>query len=295
MTQAIWVIVGVLAVPVVLLLATTGCAEIVDIRDWRPEVPPEPPSPTYAETVLDTSGLLGYWRLGETNTADPAENSYENSYTPGFLDGVYVDPGITLGVEGALQDTNTAALFAGTTGYVEVPDMPPLSGGEVTVELWMMLTPTDVPDWGVLVGCYEPDLSDETKIATGYRLRVRTSEPGQFEIEANVGGMAGPLKVKVDEATPDWHYVVLTYSDALAQADLYIDDGDPSTLTGPFDVEVTTPFWQPLRFAVGKGLAEALPYPYAGYLDEVALYETRLPKAEVDNHYNTAKKPIKGS
>jgi hypothetical protein len=107
--------------------------------------------------------------------------------------------------------------------------------------------------------------------------------------------MAGPLTVKVDEATPDWHYVVLTYSDALAQADLYIDDGDPSTLTGPFDVEVTTPFWQPLRFAVGKGLAEALPYPYAGYLDEVALYETRLPKAEVDNHYNTAKQPIKGS
>jgi hypothetical protein len=221
----------------------------------------------------------------------------ENSAPPGgTLNGNYVNPGITLEEKGALEnDPDTAAQFAGTTGYVEVPDMPPLSGGEVTVELWMMLPPTDVPDWGVLVGCYEPDLSDETIIATGYRLRVRTSEPGQFEIEANVGGMAGPLKVKVDEATPDWHYVVLTYSDALAQAELYIDDGDPSTLTGPFDVEVTTPFWQPLRFAVGKGLAEALPYPYAGYLDEVALYEAYLPKAEVDNHYNAAPNAAQGS
>jgi hypothetical protein len=293
MTQAIWVIVGVLAVPVVLLLATAGCAEIADIEDWRPQGEPAPPPPTYADTVSNAMGLLGYWRLGETSGAAKAVNSFN----PGTLDGDYVNPaGITLEEKGALEnDPDTAAQFVGTTGYVEVPDMPPVSGGEVTVELWMMLTPTDVPDWGVLVGCYEPDLSDETKIATGYRLRVRTSEPGQFEIEANVGGMAGPLKVKVDEATPDWHYVVLTYSDALAQADLYIDDADPSTLTGPFDVEVTTPFWQPLRFAVGKGLAEALPYPYAGYLDEVALYETRLPKVEVDNHYNAAPNAEVGS
>jgi hypothetical protein len=295
MTQAIWVIVGVLAVPVVLLLATTGCAQIADIRDWRPEEPPEPPPPTYAETVLNTLGLLGYWRLGEPDGAPVAENSAPPG---GTLNGNYVNPGITLEVEGALQDNNPAAFFAGTTGYVEVPDMPPLSGGELTVELWMMLPPTDVPDWGVLVGCYEPNLSDETIIATGYRLRVQTSEPGQFEIEANVGGMAGPLKVKVDEvdeATPAWHYVALTYSDALAQAELYIDDKDPSTLTGPFDVEVTTPSWQPLRFAVGKGLAAALPYPYAGYLDEVALYQTRLPKTEVDNHYDAAKMTDKGS
>jgi hypothetical protein len=290
MTQAIWVIVGVLAVPVVLLLATTGCAGLAGVRDWRPQeqTPVEPP--TYNDLVLGTEGLLGYWRLGEPDGAPVAENSAPPG---GTLNGNYVDPGLTLGQDGALlpNDSDKAAFFAGTTGYVEVPDMPPLSGGEVTVELWMMLPPTDVPDWGVLVGCYEPDLSDETIIATGYRLRVRTSEPGQFEIEANVGAMAGPLKVKVDEATPDWHYVVLTYSDALAQADLYIDDGNPSTLTGPFDVEVTTPFFQPLRFAVGKGLAGALPYPYLGLLDEVALYQNRLPGDEVEKHFNTATAP----
>ncbi len=295
MTQAIWVIVGVLAVPVVLLLATTGCAQIVDIEDWRPQGPPEPPPPTYAETVSNALGLLGYWRLGEPDGAPVAKNSAPPG---GTLDGNYVYPGITLAVEGALQDTNTAAFFAGTTGYVEVPDMPPLSGGEVTVELWMMLPSTGLPDWGVLVGCYEPNLSDETIIATGYRLRVQTSKPGQFEIEANVGGMAGPLEVKVDEvdeATPAWHYVVLTYSDALAQAELYIDDKDASTLTGPFFVEVTTPSWQPLRFAAGIGFAGAVPYPYAGYLDEVALYQTHLPKAELDNHRNSAKMANNGS
>ena len=292
MTQAIWVIVVVLAVPLVLLLATTGCAQIVDIEDWRPQGPSEPPPPTYVETVSNAVGLLGYWRLGEPDGAAVAKNSAPPG---GTLDGNYVYPGITLGVEGALQDTDTAALLAGTTGYVEVPDMPPLSGGEVTVELWMMLPPTGSPDWGVLVGCYEPNLSDETIIATGYRLRVRTSEAGQFEIEANVGGMAGPLKVKVDDATPAWHYVVLTYGDALAQAELYIDDKDPSTLTGTFFVEVTTPSWQALRFAAGIGFPGAVPYPYTGYLDEVALYQIRLTEAEVDSHYNTAKMANNGS
>jgi hypothetical protein len=286
MTQAIWVILGVLAVPVVLLLATTGCG-LEASGAWPPpedgDVKPPPPPPTYEETVLDTAGLEGYWRLGEPN-GETAVNSLQ----PGILDGVYVYPGITLGQTGAVPN-DTAALFEG--GYVDVPPpqaegMPkPLAAGpEVTVELWARL-PTAVPDWGLLVGCYEPTVSPDDTIAKGYRLRVRTVDE-QIEIEANLGGMPSPLttQIPIDD---DWHHVVLTYAPApefgpgAEKAELYIDGGLPTELAvGIFDV-VTT---QSLRFGGGYPFFEPVTYPYLGLLDEVALYQTYLSQGDVDMH-----------
>ena len=197
MTQAIWVILGVLAVPVVLLLATIGCA--LDTRGIPTEsvgkTSPGEELPTYEQTVLDTQSLIGYWRVGEKNAVlTTQEPKAVNSFWPGNLDGVYVNPdGITLEQPGALpNDPDTAALFAGTPtgGFVDVPSMPngdltPLTGGEVTVELWAKLPdlPNPVPDWALLVGCYEPPVSSDDTIAKGYRLRVRTvSDPDQIEI-----------------------------------------------------------------------------------------------------------------
>ena len=236
--------------------------------------------------------MLGYWRLGETNGAAKAVNSYK----PGTLDGDYVDPaGITLEELGALpNDSDTAALFAGTPtgGLVEVLPMTPMTplveGGEVTVELWAKL-PTDVPDWGLLVGCYQahPFPQPDTTIATGYRLRVQTG-PGQIEIEANIGGMPSPLLAQVAiGAAPTWHHVVLTYLNALGQekAELYIDGQLSASTSGTFDVVAT----QSLRFGGGYlGLFGEVTYPYPGLLDEVALYLNYLPQTEVEQHFTTA-------
>jgi Concanavalin A-like lectin/glucanases superfamily len=323
MTQAIWVILGVLAVPVVLLLATTGCAQVAGIEDWRPEeqkpsepvVPPpdggdgdgdgppivvEPPPPTYEQTVNNEMSLLGYWRLGETNGAAKAVNHYKKE----FLDGDYVN-GITLEQDGALlpNDKDTAALFAGTLtgGYVDVPPTMPMTpivdGGEVTVELWAML-PDTVPDWRLLVGCYEalPFPQPDTTIAKGYRLRVRTvSDPNaMIEIEANIGGMPSPLTAQIP-IDAEWHHVVLTYLNAPDPdpriAELYIDGqlkAALTTTTGIFDL-VTT---QSLRFGAGYSVVEpVVTYPYPGLLDEVALYLNYLPQAEVEKHYNAQKQP----
>jgi hypothetical protein len=309
MTPALWVILGVLAVPVVLLLATTGCTnEYGDITT----LPPEEPQPTYEQTVLDTASLVGYWRLGEKNAVlTTPEPKAENTFWPENLDGDYVNPaGITLEEEGALEnDPDTAALFAG--GYVDVPSVPngdltPLTGGEVTVELWAKLPdlPNPVPDWALLVGCYEPSVSSDGTIAKGYRLRVRTvSDPDQIEIEANIGGMPAPLigQVPIDvDAPTDWHHVVLTCLKASdqqpAKAELYID----VKLFGPlvagtteiFDVATT----QSLRFAGGYPvMIGEVTDPYPGWLDEVALYLNYLDPAEVNKHYNAAPNAAQGS
>jgi hypothetical protein len=287
MTPAMWVTLALLAVPVVLLLATTGCGLSTVGAAPQPQdgEPPPPEQPTYEETVLNTAGLLGYWRLGETSVDQPAVNSKDQ----GLFDGNYVDPGITLQKEGALhpKDTNTAALFDGTTGHVHVP----LIGGltEVTVELWMK-PPTNVAEWGgVLVGCYEPVSGQDTIIATGYRLRVQTSGSGQIEVEANLGEMDSPLVAPVvDGATPAWHHVVLTYSKEQGQerAELYVDGNPSPPLEGQFNVNCL----QPLRFGGGNPVAIGqLADPYAGLLDEVALYMNYLDLAEVDKHYTAAK------
>jgi Concanavalin A-like lectin/glucanases superfamily len=307
MTQAIWVILGVLAVPMVLLLATTGCS--LDVRGIPTEsvgkTSPVEPQPTYEQTVLDTASLVGYWRLGEKNAVlTTQEPKAVNSFWPGNLDGVYVTltpAGITLEEEGALEnDPDTAAQFAGTPtgGFVDVPSVPngdltPLTGGEVTVELWAKLPdlPNPVPDWALLVGCYEPPDDTMTK---GYRLRVRTvSDPAQIEIQANIGGMPAPLigQVPIDvDAPTDWHHVVLTSLKASdqqpAKAELYID----GKLFGPvvagtteiFDVATT----QSLRFAGGYSVEIGkVTDPYPGWLDEVALYLNHLDPAEVDKHF----------
>jgi len=277
MTQAIWVILGVLAAPVVLLLATTGCGLSTLGAPPRPDW--EPPL-TYEQTVLNTAGLLGYWRLGETSGAIAF-----NSFMPGTLDGDYVN-WIALGQPGAVPN-DTAVQFLGmpTGGYVDVPSMTPLAGGEFTVELWAQL-PNAVPDWGLLVGCYEPPVSDDDTIEKGYRLRVRTVD-GQIEIEANLGGMSSPDTAQVAIDDPPWHHVVLTYLHTLDQeppdhAELYIDGELRVIMEGTYDV-VTT---QSLRF--GGGYLDSsgeVTYPYLGLLDEVALYLHYWP--EVAKHFNT--------
>jgi concanavalin A-like lectin/glucanase superfamily protein len=299
MTQAIWVILGVLAVPVVLLLATTGCALDTEGIPSESIGKTRPPGLPYKDTVLDTASLVGYWRLGEKNAVlTTPEPKAENAFWPGNLDGGYMNPaGTTLEEEGALpNDPNTAAQFAG--GFVDVPSMPngdltPLTGGEVTVELWAKLPdlPNPVPDWALLVGCYEPP--DDT-MAKGYRLRVRTvtDQNDMIEIEANIGGMPAAFTQQVPLDT-GWHHVVLTYPNALGHAELYVDgQASKSPTPGPFDL-VTT---QSLRFAGGYSVEIGIVTdPYSGWLDEVALYLNYLDPAEVNNHYNAAPNAAQGS
>jgi hypothetical protein len=95
--------------------------------------------------------------------------------------------------------------------------------------------------------------------------------------------------VPVKPGSPDWHYVVLTYlnQDGQEVAELYID-ANPFTQKPPlnqkFDVRAT----QALRFGGGNPLFPLGPATatYDGVLDEVALYSSYLPAAEVIKHRN---------
>lgn len=316
MTEAVWLALAVLAIPLVLLLATTGCGSFIGAPEEAIELPPKPPSqklppeprtragedfateagytpapPTYSETVVNTPGLIAYWRLDETQSmlSSPGTAKAVNSFAKGVLDGTYVTTnGIALEVKGALEpkDVNTAARFSG--GYVEVPWQSAVNPDEVTLELWIKVDAAS--DWRVLMGCHQPDIVD-TRVLRGYRLRSRavTSASGlSIQVQGTFGGMATPLEVEVPAGQPTkWHHIVLTYSKMLGmeKSELSVDKQIKSA-PGKCELVLTSP--QPLRFAANiPGFFQPIT-TYIGSLDEVALYGLYMDPGVVGMHFNRA-------
>ena len=86
---------------------------------------------TYSSSVLATSGLRAYWRLGDRSgtTACEARTAFPGTYSGGF----------TLAQQGAISgDANTAVALNGSTGYVRVPSSNGLNPtAAITVEGWV--------------------------------------------------------------------------------------------------------------------------------------------------------------
>ncbi|MEO3761393.1 LamG-like jellyroll fold domain-containing protein [Mycobacterium sp. B14F4] len=312
MTEAVWVALAVLAVPIVLVLATAGCGTVLapaadDVATPAPETPPQGTGPgsatkkpdprieasaglaievelkrSYASTVLDTVGLVGYWRLGEAQAEllKPQPLAQNLSNTPN-LNGRYMSPGaVELEVKGALaKGDDGAARFDG--GYVEVPFQPVLQLDEVALELWLKIDAPDTP-LRTVVGYFETPPFNDTLLTRGFRLRARTvleSGASVLLVQGMFGGMSTALEVKHPTAA-GWHYVVLTYNMTLGQekAELYVDD-QMAIANGKCTLKLAGQ--QPLRFAVTTGLNLTT---FNGSLDEVALYGQYMPKATVDDH-----------
>src|SRR5262249_9158543 len=90
---------------------------------------------SYRDQVLSQSGLIAYWRLGETSGA----TAYDSK---GFYYGAY-QKGVTLGAPGALpNDSDPASLFDGIDGYIDIPALPTTT--DFTLEGWTYLNPEAV-------------------------------------------------------------------------------------------------------------------------------------------------------
>lgn len=88
----------------------------------------------YARRVLE-KGPVGYWRFGE-KAPGPIADATTNGRN-GTISG-----GVTLGEKGIFnRESDTAAKFDGTSGYIEIPSnaafSQPTSGNGLTVEVWM--------------------------------------------------------------------------------------------------------------------------------------------------------------
>jgi hypothetical protein len=207
---------------------------------------------SYPGLVASTPGLLGYWRLGESSgtTATDLTGAHDGTYEGGY----------TLGVAGALTgDTNTAAAFNGTTGYVELPALG--SSSDWTIEGWTDLAGSATGNNALFAGFGGP--------------RLLVTPDGYYADDYTNATAAGKMHGATASNIGTWAYWALVrngstltvYRDGVELASSSLAGEGPTTLTGDIGAE-------------SNGA-----YHLAGAVDEVAVYDTALPAATLLEHY----------
>jgi hypothetical protein len=218
-----------------------------------PPVPPPPPPPpgSYATQVLATSGLLSYWRLGETSGTAAADSK-------GTRTGTYLN-GTLLGGLGALtSDTNPAATLDGVNDEVSLPALPAVTN--FTIEGFTKLA-TGAPANNALFGA-----------AGTVRVLAR---PAGYYAEVYVG----PSKYILQGATATnigvWvHWAFVRSGSTLTLYRNGVQVATTTTLPAVTTASITG--------SIGR---VSTTYPTKGQIDEVAVYNAALSAATVQQHY----------
>lgn len=240
---------------VVMLLASAGGLSTADLSAAS-EPLCAPRQSSYSSAIASTSGLLGYWRLGEPSGTTACDFTGKDN-------GKYVG-GVTLGVPGAIaEDPDTAIALNGSTGQVSVPSSTTLNVGDnFTVEAWVKRGTAKTYSNEVIAS--KQDGSWVLMFGESDRLTLRRS---------TVGNVAVASVSTTD--TSSWHYVVATKSGSSVH--LYVDGVD---VTGTVTNQTMTNNSEPLTIGQSTGTAYL-----KGAVDEVALYSTPLTAAQVSQHY----------
>jgi alpha-L-arabinofuranosidase B-like protein/concanavalin A-like lectin/glucanase superfamily protein len=221
---------------------------------------------TYSQTVLATSGLVNYWRLGEALATSPMTDSGGTNH------GTYFGSP-TMALAGALAgDSNTAVQYNGTSQYStaarQIQD-------DFSIEFWFKSTQV------AGVNC--------TQWWEG--MRLVDAEVGGANSDFGVSLCAGKIiggvgnTSDVSIVTPGtynngaWHHVVFTRTKTVAAMQLYVDGafviaGTPNN-TGSLTASSILSF--------GRGQSGS--NYYSGVLDEVAVYGSVLSAATINGHY----------
>jgi len=226
-------------------------------------VPAGPASAAYRDIVLGTSGVVSYWRLGETAGTTAAD-------ARGLNPGVYYGP--VLGQTGALPgSTDKSVVLDGVDDSVQVPDSASVDLGNVfTLEAWVKRGALG----GEQVILSKPAGGYYFWFAYDYLALNKAVQTGASKIVA--------ATVPITDTTR-WHHVVATKNGSAAK--LYIDGVDRS---GPVtDVPV-------LDTTSALSMGAACPGcggQFKGGLDEVAIYKRALTGTEIRQHYQAGIDP----
>jgi glucose/arabinose dehydrogenase len=229
---------------------------------------PPPPS-TYANTILGSSGLLHYWRMGEASGASFADSK------GGVAAGV---SGAALGVPGALAgDSNGAARFDGVNDFASA-NLNLTQTGVLTLEFWLK--------WNTFAN--NDDLAfeltpDYNANAGGLLVDPNESAGGQFEIAQRQGGGYNSFRFNRPAAAA-WHHYALVFDRTATGANelkAYLD-GAAVSGSHPQTADTLGTFAQAALYFMSRGGSSLFG---AGDLDEVAVYNRALTAAEAADHY----------
>ncbi|GLY96489.1 RHS repeat-associated core domain-containing protein [Actinoplanes sp. NBRC 103695] len=232
----------------------------------------------YRSSVAD-DGPRAYWRLGET-TGTTATSATARA---AGLDGGRYD-GVVLGGAGAIAGTaDRAAVFDGVNSRVDLPAEAASRSMSLTAEMWFKTT-----DAGVLLSSQKGAAYPEAAEAWTPILYVGTD--GLLYGGFPVPKPAGPRQAVSNAAVNDgaWHHAVL--SAAIDTQTLYVDGvAQQVTASGVIDHRGQT------QLTLGAGQGKDWPattgdrFPFAGSIDEVALYEHSLGPLAVRQHFDAAR------
>ncbi|MFI7534274.1 RHS repeat-associated core domain-containing protein [Streptosporangium sp. NPDC049376] len=235
----------------------------------------------YSSLVLDAAPV-GYWRLNETATAlgtkIPSATAWKTETDDAKLAGVL--PDATAATPGALTGSpNTAIRFKGTvnSAYVSVPStMISGQGNSLAVEAWFKTTGS-----GTVIG-YQNSATD---VPSAFTPVVYVGKDGKLR-----GQFYNGKPTPITSATPvnngAWHHVVL--SGAENTQTLFLDGQAVGTLSGTI---MHVDQWE-TRIGYGYGspswpstTSSTAAFPFAGDIDEVAVYGKPLGAQVVKAHY----------
>jgi hypothetical protein len=246
------------------------------IDDQEPEeaTPGDAGPATYVQQVL-LDRPVGYWRLGEAPGSKVAVDS-SDSGASGQYEG-----GIVLGVPGAIaNDTDTAAQFDGGMNYVDVGQRFGFTGMQsCSFEAWVMPT-VDTAWHGILARSDLPGGGGPP--SDGFALYVSVTgdpdNPPAFMYRRFQGATPPSVSSTLTEGQQaTWSHVVVTYQ--APQLLLYVNGIQQDALTTTVSINGAMS-----DFVIGAQTGGQSSW-FSGRLDEVAVYDTALPKTRVVAHY----------
>ena len=222
---------------------------------WETADPPV----SYASTILATSGIQGFWELGEASgtVATDATGNYNMAYVVGTSLGNAGIPGGGGATSAKFNGTTQAANNAAGVGVGDV----------MTLECWLKLSTTGNAI-NTMFSCVDTG---------GPTYRIDGS--GRIVIIKDAVSVIGTTTVTITDTTT-WHHVVWTKNGATNH--VYLDGVDVTpAITNATLANLTNGY----AIAVDQaGLFTGTWFP--GNLQFVALYNVALSASQVANHYN---------
>ena len=228
----------------------------------------------YAQAVLGTTGLRGYWRLADTNTtaADASTSNNPGTYTNGPVSAT----GLLTGEQNAARD------FDGSNDHVNLSPTPFGTPSSFSAEAWVRTGSTKSNgNYHYLITDSSSDFND------GFSLAVDSSNRAVFVVARNliITTQRGTATSSVTLAPNTTHHVVGTYDGSRVR--VYVDGVERGNVS--YSSGISYASGRDLFFG-RKANSSGLSTNYLdGILDEAALYTAALPAATVQAHYDAGK------
>lgn len=241
-------------------------------RRWIPKI--SSGSLTYAQTVLATSGLIGYWKLSDASTDIALDSSsggtHSADYNPNSA-GLWT--GGTQGLSGIPGGAGaTSVSFDGASGYITQTTINSVQNSATTasIEAWIWVPSTTVfVQVGYAFG------------GTGNRFGFNVDTDGNIYWIVENGSASFP-SCAYSHATNAWMHVAMSYDGSqtgLARIKCYINGSVQSLTTGG-----ATPV-SALSATLGDFYMGNTTTTSSSKLCQVALYTTTVSAADWANHY----------